>query len=307
MEKKDKKKMILIGLGTVATGVLSFFGWQAWNHSQTVKKQEESEKSSESSKGSQHFYSDNSNSGYKPPRTLPSGGSGGGDDFPLRKGSKGGHVKALQQALIAKYGSSILPKYGADGGFGSETAAGLKTAGLPATIDQTTYNVLVGSGGSGGGFDASKVADALYKAANNQDFSAAIAALKQISNTDQYAAVDTIFKTNYIFGWVHKTIVNAMLDSFTDDNQKQQIRLEFSRMGLKYDGNKWSLSGVDIPKIITTRETEVFEKDGKGMKVKEGTILGFATGIKQGWVYFYPINTHILLRVKNNSIKLYKH
>ena len=40
--------------------------------------------------------------------------------FPLTMGSKGSKVKELQQAIL-KYDSKALPKFGADGDFGSET------------------------------------------------------------------------------------------------------------------------------------------------------------------------------------------
>lgn len=43
-------------------------------------------------------------------------------NYPLRKGDKGSLVKGLQQ-LMLKLDSKILPKYGADGDFGSETEA----------------------------------------------------------------------------------------------------------------------------------------------------------------------------------------
>jgi hypothetical protein len=41
--------------------------------------------------------------------------------FPLKQGSKNDCVKKLQQALIANLGAAVLPKYGADGTWGSET------------------------------------------------------------------------------------------------------------------------------------------------------------------------------------------
>jgi len=299
MEKTKKKKIIFIGMGTIATGVLGFFGWQAWSNNKEKKKDLANEQMAENKKDSFHS-SDTTN--HKSSYSLPSGGSGS-DKFPLKSGSRGAHVKALQLALIAKYGASILPHYGADSDFGNEVAAGLKKAGLPANIDESTYNVLVGSSG-GSSYDATKVADALYNAANNQDFPTALTTLKQVGNTVQYTAIDTLFKTNYTFGFVHKTLVNGMLDSFPDETQKQQIRLEFSRMGLKYDGSKWSLSGIETPEIITINEAEVFEKNGRSFNVEAGIILGYPTVIKNGWVYFYPVNSHVLLRVKNNSIKL---
>lgn len=48
--------------------------------------------------------------------------------FPLKKGSVNNCVRQLQLALMAKYGISILPKYGADGNWGSETQTAVETA-----------------------------------------------------------------------------------------------------------------------------------------------------------------------------------
>lgn len=48
-----------------------------------------------------------------PPKPVSSG-------FPLKSGSKGAKVKELQQAIL-KYDPKALPKFGADGDFGSET------------------------------------------------------------------------------------------------------------------------------------------------------------------------------------------
>ena len=53
-------------------------------------------------------------------------------DFPLKKGSKGSLVKQLQQALGGK---SVLKKYGADGGFGSETEVELVRVTGKKTVD----------------------------------------------------------------------------------------------------------------------------------------------------------------------------
>lgn len=46
--------------------------------------------------------------------------------FPLKKGSKGAMVVKLQKAMLA-IDPKILPKYGADGDFGTETETALKT------------------------------------------------------------------------------------------------------------------------------------------------------------------------------------
>jgi hypothetical protein len=51
-----------------------------------------------------------------------SGGTTTASDFPLKKGSKGALVQRLQLAI----GTSNLPKFGADGDFGTETQTALK-------------------------------------------------------------------------------------------------------------------------------------------------------------------------------------
>lgn len=45
--------------------------------------------------------------------------------FPIKKGDKGNNVRNLQ-LLLLKYDSKILPKYGSDSDFGSETENALK-------------------------------------------------------------------------------------------------------------------------------------------------------------------------------------
>ncbi len=63
--------------------------------------------------------------------------------YPLKEGSKGALVKQMQTALIKKYGKGILPKYGADGWFGKETTAALKSKGLKTNIDLTEFTKLI--------------------------------------------------------------------------------------------------------------------------------------------------------------------
>lgn len=56
----------------------------------------------------------------KPP-VKPAGTAAIASSFPLKKGSKNIYVTQLQQALIANFGPAALPRYGADGAWGSET------------------------------------------------------------------------------------------------------------------------------------------------------------------------------------------
>jgi hypothetical protein len=64
-----------------------------------------------------------------------------GDNFPLKKGSKGAKVIQVQ-SLLLKIDKKLLPKFGADGDFGSETEGailkvlGKKTIDSQADIDR---------------------------------------------------------------------------------------------------------------------------------------------------------------------------
>jgi peptidoglycan hydrolase-like protein with peptidoglycan-binding domain len=64
--------------------------------------------------------------------------------FPLKKGSKGSLVSSVQQWIL-KIDKTLLPKYGADGDFGSETEAavqkllGKKTIDGNSDIDRLIY------------------------------------------------------------------------------------------------------------------------------------------------------------------------
>jgi len=310
MDKQKKKKILFISLGTAAT---------EWFQNQKNKKQQEQQidparqadptRSTNTSSNYNNSDSTKSHSSYTPSST-------GSSDFPLKKGSRGAKVKAFQQALIAKYGSSILPKYGADGDFGNEVAAALKKEGLPSTVDESTYNSIVGGGGgnnssnngSPAAFDPSGVANSLFTAVQNSDFSTTLSVLRKINDTTQYAAADAVYKTLAPFLGVHKTIVTGVLDAFTDGSQQQQINSEFLRMGLKNNSGKWSLSGLEQhPLVIANEDTEVFEKNDTKHSVPKGTILGYPFAIKEGWVYFYPVNAPtFLMKVKQDNITIQK-
>jgi hypothetical protein len=47
---------------------------------------------------------------------------------------------------------------------------------------------------------------------------------------------------NYRIGGVRQTLVNALLNVFTESSQRSKIQNTLKNIGLKYDGNKWTLS-----------------------------------------------------------------
>ncbi len=133
MESKtqNKRKIILIGLGVLGTGVAGFLGWNYWKKKK-ANQEEDSTSMSESSGGGSTSTAPMKN-----------------DNFPLKKGSKGNRVTQLQNALVKKYGASILPKYGVDGMFGKEVEAALVRAKMPTSINENNFSKLVGGGLTG--------------------------------------------------------------------------------------------------------------------------------------------------------------
>jgi hypothetical protein len=121
----NKRKVILIGLSVLGTGVAGFLGWNYWKNKKKAAQEEDNT-----------TFTDSSNTTALPPASN--------DEFPLKKGSKGNKVTQLQNALVKKFGASALPKYGVDGMFGSEVEAALVRAKLPTSVDATTFIKLVG-------------------------------------------------------------------------------------------------------------------------------------------------------------------
>lgn len=285
MEKKksNKKKIILIGLGVAATGLLSYFGWEYYK-----KRRDEKEEEGDSA----DIPPPPRQSTFVPDFFKPKGN----DEFPLRKGSRGPRVKALQEALIAKHGREILRQWGADGSFQTETIDALRKLNFPVTIDESTYNVIVQTSG----VDSKQLARQLYKDAVNKNISGVISSLRKMNSKEDYTAVSNEFKKMSLRGVSH-TLVNGLLGSFSDEKQKQQIRLEFTRMGLKYDGSRWSLSGIGGFTVITKEPTIVWRTPKEGAKVPAKMILGTEIAIGKGFTLFENNGKKFI--VKTSTIK----
>jgi peptidoglycan hydrolase-like protein with peptidoglycan-binding domain len=273
-KKQQKKKIIVATVAVGAAGILGYFGWQY------LKKRNEGKKTGDIDSVLKTI---NKTSDYevspvynppKPKATINSSTSTPKttidvSGFPIKKGSKGNNVRLLQEALIAKYGKSILPKYGADGDFGTETANALKKAGLPATINESTFNVLT----QAVKVDGSSLGKDLYSATVAKNYSKVLSLLKKMQSVEDYTSANEVFKKDRING-VRQTIVNGLLNTFITDTQKQQIKFEFLRIGLQFDGSKWSLSGFDGKSIVTTANTTVWVNATEGVKVPARMVLG---------------------------------
>jgi hypothetical protein len=296
-KKQRKKKIIVTTLAIGATGILGYFGWQY------LKKKKQSKKEDINSlvnKINEPIITQPILATTTKPKATPKKITYAptidvrSDDFPLKKGSKGETVKKLQDALITKYGKQTLPKYGADGDFGSETVSALTKLGLPTTITESVFNVIVQGIPS---VSPGTVGKDLYAAATAKDFNKAISLLKKLKNVDDYTAANEQFKQNRING-VRQTIVNGLLNTFATVSQKEKIKFEFLRIGLQYDGNKWSLSGIDGLPIVTAVPTIVWVNARDSVKVPARMVLGNEVSKRLDYTLFENKGKYFLVQSK---------
>jgi hypothetical protein len=300
-KKRQSKKIIVASIAVGAAGILGYFGWQY------LKKKKDANKAGDLDEVLKTTSPSPSNETpvYTPPivkttisktatayvTPKPVADKSG---FPLKKGSKGNNVRLLQEALIIKYGKTILPKYGADGDFGTETANALKQAGLPATINESTFNVVTQSVK----VDKSTLGKDLYNATIAKNYSKALSLLKQLQSTEDYSAANEVFKQNRIIG-VRQTIVNGLLNVFTTATQKEAIKFEFLRIGLQFDGNKWSLSGFDGRPLVTTESATVWVNATQGVNVPSRMVLGNEVTRKLDYTLFENNGKYFLVNTKS--------
>jgi hypothetical protein len=299
-KKQQKKKIIIASLAVGAAGILGYFGWQYLKKKKEAKNGGDLDEVLKTTSATNSSYQPDSV--YTQPKTTTTPKSiytapkavADKNAFPLKKGSRGNNVQLLQEALITKYGKSILPKYGADGDFGSETVNALKKAGLPATINESAFNVLT----QGMKADGSSIGKDLYNAVLAKNYSKTLSLLKQMQSVEDYSAANEVFKTNRIKG-VRQTIVNGLLNTFTSDAQKQQIKFEFLRMGLQFDGNKWSLSGFDGKPIVTSEATTIWINAMEGVKVPAKMVLGNEVTRRLDYTLFENNGKYFLVNTKS--------
>lgn len=270
-KKSQKKRLIITTLAVGATGILGYFGWQYFKKKRQTKANHSDIDTILKNMDQPIVLTPDppkpkvrQRTTYTQPSVVERT-----DDFPLKKGSKGENVRKLQEALITKYGKTTLPKYGADGDFGSELLNALKKLGLPTSITESTLNVIA----QGTTTNPTAIGKDLYKAAIAKDYSKTISLLKKMKSVDDYTAANNVFKQDRING-VRQTIVNGLLNVFSTESQKQAIKFEFLRMGLQFDGSKWSLSGIDGFPLVTMVPTYVWLNASESVKVPARMVLG---------------------------------
>ena len=131
-----------------------------------------------------------------------------------------------------------------------------------------------------------------------KQFLAAYAALKQIRNITDYKAINTKFSALKT-GLTRQTIVNALLSTFTLETQRKALFYEFKRIGLKYDGSKWTLGGTDlIPELITIEATKVWKDPRTSVDVPKHMVLGREVCKRGNFTLFEHAKTYFLVESK---------
>lgn len=240
----NKHKTLWYGLGTLALGTLTFFGIKHF----TKPKNETTDDNTTKTNPPTDIKTPIKNH-TKPAvhSILPAASTD--IAFPIKMGAKGDSIRKLQQSLITSYGAGVFKKYGADGYYGKQLEAVLKEKGYALPLSESDYHkitqekkaeVIVNTDKPLFAFNPIATAFGIYSAIVANDFFTAITLLKGISNTDNYSASSEQFKIYRING-VRQTLVNAMLSSFKTINQKIIIQSTLKNIGLKYDGDKWSI------------------------------------------------------------------
>lgn len=295
--KATKKKFIIASLAAGTASIVGYFGWQYWKHKKqgstnndidAVLKQNNS--IPEQPAISPSYVAEKPKA--KPISTYKYTPKTKNDDFPLKKGSKGDNVRLLQEALISK-GAKI----NVDGDFGTKTENALKKANLPTSIDQSTFNFLTKINSSAVGNELSSVVKA-------KNFNKALDALKKLKSTEDYSSANTVFKTHPIKTpntnrAVSQTIVNGMLNTFSSADQKEKIGIELARMGLQYDGDKWSLSGIEGVSLITIEPATVWANAKESVKVPARMVLGNEVSRRLDYTLFENKGKYFLVNTKS--------
>jgi hypothetical protein len=268
------------------------------------------------------------------------------DGFPLRIGSRGKNVEQLQQAIINVFGKSALPKFGADGDWGSETQRFFDAnPGLKSVIDITTFSQY--ATGKFPGVTSSPTAPKpnttasnsiitqfakalipswvtdpfiqigwkLWDAAQFNKFSEVLALLSRLNSTGNYTSASQGFQLRPFRAPLRRyTLVSGLMEAFPKAEQKDTLRKEFRRMGLKetvknsdpanYDST-WALSGFEAQNknVRTTMSAIITDGFNIRVAVPARTLIGLWLSSGNGFTRVRSFDGRILY-VRTNAIAL---
>lgn len=150
-------------------------------------------------------------------------------------------------------------------------------------------------------FEPAQLANTIRNAVIGKQFLAAYTALKKIRNLADYKTVNTKFTglVSSFTRFTRQTLVNALLDVFKLEAQRKVLFYEFKRIGLKYDGSKWTLGTIDIsPELITTQATKVWKDPRTSVNVPMHMILGREVCKRGNFTLFEHAKSYFLVESK---------
>jgi len=301
-----KKPLVLISISAGAVG-LAGLGYWVYTKYRSGQNERTSGKSEDS------FDSGSPNQAPKLPSpdfstSLPSPSIPVSTGFPIQKGSRGEYVRNLQNALLNKFGASVLPKWGADGIWGSELTKALTDKGLNTVIDNATYqNYITGNFGSSSNSNPSqpkttantsfvtdviksvipswvtdpniKIGFQLFDAAKAKNISTTLSLLAKLKNTNDYSSASQGFQMRpYEPPFRTYTLVTGLLDAFkASTDSKSKLRAEFRRIGLKEHvknsdpvnyDSTWTLSGLGVTSKNVRTTMKAIITDGFNIRVE---------------------------------------
>lgn len=335
-----KRPLVLVSIGA---GFVGLSGLGFWLYKRSKGNETSREDSSE--KG---FDSEGANQAPKLPSpdfsaTMPSSSVPVSSGFPIQKGSRGEYVRNLQNALISKFGASILPKWGADGSWGSELTKALTDKGLKTVIDNVTYtDYVTGNFGRSSGTANTnttantsvvkdiiktvlppwvtdpniKVGYQLFDTAKAKNIATTISLLGKLKNVNDYSAASQGFQMRpYEPPFRKYTLVTGLLDAFkASADAKAKLRAEFRRIGLKetvkdsntatYDST-WALAGFGAASKNVRTIMKAIITDGFNIRVEvpTRTLLGTWLSSGNGYTRFRTFDGRAMY-VRTNAIVL---
>lgn len=304
------KKYLLWGLGAVAVATGGFF---LFKHLQE-KKEEKALDDLKDAVNEEDSELPESHGSASTVRTPSSSKPTVYNQFPLKYGSKGTLVRDIQTVLNKRYKAGI----DVDGVWKDQTEGALKKYNLPTSFDSQAYAKLVAGSSKSDSkkttkhkatvyVSAKSISKKLHESIEKDNIFQTIAALKQIKDKSKYNSVNEEFKKVKYWtlsdGYVSRTVVNAVLDQFGSSEYKKKINDELYRIGLKFDGKKWSLSGLlaGTEQLVTIQPAQVWDAKGNRMSVPRSTILGTFIQAKNGITEFETLDGRILYA---NTIQL---
>lgn len=152
--------------------------------------------------------------------------------------------------------------------------------------------------------NATMLAKAIHHTISKKDFPKSLLLLKAIKNTTDYSAVNKVFM-QFLINGVRQTLVTGLLNTYTLQAQKTALNKSFVAIGLKYDGKKWSLSGVeDSVLLVTTKTTKVLKNPRSAVSVPANMVLGREI-VKRGEHTLFENNNQYFL-VETKAVRVYQ-